>query len=77
CKYPVLNPILFTLRESRCHPIFGVYPPWEVCQGIAVPRTRGTASPLDALKLGHPRHSPKENIYTRLCPLTSPFKVLA
>jgi hypothetical protein len=47
-KMSIFNPILFTLRESRCHPIFCVA---KGSQYI------NTASPLDALKLGHPRLS--------------------
>jgi hypothetical protein len=39
---------LLTLRESRCHPTF------FVAKGS---RQTTTASPLDALKLGHPRLS--------------------
>jgi hypothetical protein len=35
-NFSILSFILFTLRESRWHPIFGVYPPLAGCQGFAV-----------------------------------------
>ena len=41
-----LNPILFTLQESRCHPIFCVAPPRRT---VGNPRRR--TSPLDALSV--------------------------
>ena len=40
--------ILFTLRESRCHPISGVYPPLAGCQGLAVNDYSFTLGRLEA-----------------------------